>query len=107
MNTDNTYQLMTIINCFNRAIKNVDRYSKEYDNIEEKYAQAIRIQCYESIGDVFVKEDFTNYVETGSFIDYDGNGCFATFDGEKKEDIKCDKKFLDKYDYPFIIWYNK
>ena len=108
---DNTWEIMQIISDYNKAIKEVDKYSDERETLDELYAQALRIQCSEDCGCVMVLDDFIKSVADGSFIGYDGTGYFLDFDGNRHGCVRCDVEFLDEKretgDYPFVLWFNK
>lgn len=107
---DNTWELMVLIRSFNDAMKNVKEYSKEEDEVEELYAQAIRLQCRKDFyGLVLPINDFIKWVDDCSLVNYDGGGCFADWDGNRHEIVSCDVKWLErnKKDYPFVFWFNK
>ena len=59
-------------------------------------------------GHVFSIDDFTECVEEGCFIPYDGIGYFH--DGENSTGISVWSIDLNKWNkmkYPYVIWYNK
>ena len=109
MNNDNTWELMCIIGSFNRRITTVDEFSSEYDELEELYAQNIRLQCKQSYGYVMTVDDFIDSVKNGYYIDYDGTGYFVDFNGEEYECVCCDERWLKAHrkDYSFVFWFNK
>ena len=106
---DNTWELMCIIGDFNKRIATVDEFSSEYDELKELYAQAIRVQCKMLYGFVMTVDDFIDSVKNGYYIDYDGTGCFADFNGKQYEHVYCDERWLKAHrkDYSFVFWYNK
>lgn len=115
METDNTWDIMCLIDDFNRATETImntcsmDTCSKEYEKLEELYAQAMRIQCASAnaYGHIMVAKDFYACVNCGSFIDYDGSGVFLDWDGNECDPVRCDTDYLDKFSYPFVAWFNK
>ena len=77
---------------------------------DEIYAQALRLQCNEDCGDVYLHEDFFEMVNQGCITNYDGVGYLMTFEGEEGAAVNCSVFFLEKVDkekYPFVIWFNK
>lgn len=112
---DNTWEIMRIIDYYHTAIKNIAEegggykdMEMKYEEAEEKYAQALRIQCNpDHYGYIMTREDFIEAVDSGSFIDYDGHGYFLNWDGEKQDYVHCDVKYLQQFDYPFVEWFNK
>lgn len=105
----NTWEIMTIISHFNDRIKNVDKYSSEYDALKELYAEAIRIQCKEEYGYVLTLDDFIESVKSTGFTDYDGCGYFLDKDGTKCDYVRCNAKWLSKFKdkFPYVLWFNK
>lgn len=106
---DNTWEIMFIINRFHERVKDLETYSKEYEEYEELYAQAIRIQCNKEYGHVYTVDDFITDVKNGSLMNYDGVGYFASIYGEKSEYVDCDVDWLNanRKDYKYVLWYNK
>lgn len=84
-------------------------YGEEADKLEAIYCAAMKILFKQGYGDVFTVDNFIAHVACGGFIDYDGIGYFANIEGEEKQQISCDEKWLQAHrgDYPFVIWYNK
>lgn len=107
---DNDYELHSIISHFNESVNGISDYSAEYEEKEKLYMQAIRVQCQEKFGHIFVLDDFIHMVDEGYFMDYDGCGKSKTFYGETGPYISCSVDELKKIDstlYPFVAWYNK
>ena len=106
---NNTWYIMNIINHYNYKIKSVVKYSKEYEDLQELYAQAIRLQCKQDYGHIFTVDDFIKHVEDGYFVDYDGSGVFLLEDGSRYGTIRCDVKWLNKFRdrFSFVLWFNK
>lgn len=70
---DNTWEMMTIVEEFERQTKNMDKYSKEYETLKEEFAQMLRIQVL-NFGLIMTIDEFIESVETGSLVSYDGSG---------------------------------
>ena len=106
---DNTWEITMIIEHYNEKMKGLDSFSEEAEEIQELYAQALRIQCGEDCGYIMTVDDFIEEVRIGSFVDYDGSGVFADWEGNRKEYIRCDVNWLqeNRKDYPFVKWFNK
>ena len=106
---DNTWEIMMIIEHYNEKAKELKPLSKEIEDVQRVYAQAIRVQCKESYGYVMTVDDFIESVKSGYFIDYDGSGVFADWEGNREEHIRCDVEWLQKNrkNYPFVKWFNK
>lgn len=106
---NNTWEIMSIIDHYNKRINNTVKYSKEYEKLRELYAQAIRIQCRQNYGYVMTIDDFVENVEDGYFIDYDGSGVFLDSEGKRHEYIRCNAKWLKTHqnDYKYVLWFNK
>lgn len=105
---DNTWEIISIINNYNGAVKTAKTYTEE-KKIQEKYAQALRLQCTSehSYGHIMTKEDFSAAVACGGFMDYDGQGVFLDWDGNEICAVRCDIRFLNRFDFPFVAWFNK
>ena len=106
---DNTWELMTIVEEFQRQSKNINKYSKEYDLLKEEFAQMLRLQVI-NFGLIMTIDEFAESVETKSLVSYDGNGELLDVDGKKsgiraKFDVDWLKEQKDKYKY--VCWYNK
>lgn len=106
---DNTWELMTIVEEFQRQSKNINKYSKEYDLLKEEFAQMLRLQVI-NFGLIMTIDEFAESVETKSLISYDGSGELLDADGKKsgirvKFDVDWLKEQKDKYKY--VCWYNK
>ena len=52
-------------------------------------------------------EEFIEWVEDGSVIDYDGFGFLCDGENVLQEYIELDPDWLREQDVPFICWYNK
>lgn len=106
---NDTWEIMSIIKNFNNRVKNMKTYSKEYEDMEKLYAQAIRLQCKRTYGYIMTVDDFIEDVASGSYMDYDGIGEFMTYSGEEGETIRCNCSWLEKNrkDYSFVFWCNK
>lgn len=106
---DNTWELMTIVEEFQRQSKNINKYSKEYDLLKEEFAQILRLQVI-NFGLIMTIDEFIESVETKSLVSYDGSGELLDADGKKsgirvKFDVDWLKEQKDKYKY--VCWYNK
>lgn len=106
---DNTWEIMCVIGHYCDKVNGLDLWSHEYADVQKLYAQAIRLQCQDSCGLVMTTDDFIDAVADGSFINYDGFGQFADYDGTRHEYVDCHTGWLKKHrgDYPFVFWYNK
>lgn len=106
---NNTWEIMSIIQYFNDKTQCVDEYSKEYEELEELYAQAIRLQCKQEFGYILTLDDFIDNVKNKSFIDYDGCGCFLDKNGEEYGSVRCDADWLTKFKntFTYVLWFNK
>ena len=105
---DNTWQIMYIIDAFNKA------YSKCKTNDEKtatqmKYARALQIVCNDDEGKVMVISDFEDGVREGVLTDRDGIGIFLDWGGNRKDLAFCDIEWLkeNKKDYSFVRWLNR
>ena len=67
---DNDYELNSIINHFNEAVNGFSHYSAEYEEKKKLYMQAIRVQCQEKCGHIFVLDDFIHMVDEGNSITF-------------------------------------
>ena len=106
---DNTWEIISIIEHYNESIKNLESFSKEAEELQKIYTQALRKQCKADYGYVMTVDDFIQSVEDGYFVDYDGSGVFADWEGNRKEHLCCDAGWLreNRKDYPFVKWFNK
>lgn len=69
-----------------------------------------QVQAEEKIGDVFISDEFTEEVNDGCFMPYDGFGYFH--DGENETEVGVfDGDGYYRYDaakqYPYVIWFNR
>lgn len=79
-------------------------------NLIETYTELIILQSKQDCGDVYFIEEFIEAVKNKCIIDYDGVGYFLDVNGNKKEPIRCDSRFLRRAKNngeKFVIWYNK
>lgn len=106
---DNTWEIMHIINNFNKRTEGMKKFGKEFEEIQKIYARALQITCANDYGLVLAIDDFIDDVADGYFMDYDGSGVFLDWEGNRQEWIRCDTKWLkeNKKDYPFVRWFNK
>lgn len=106
---NNTWEMMTIVEEFERQTKNMDKYSKEYETAKEEFAQMLRIQVL-NFGLIMTIDEFIESVETGSLVSYDGSGELLEKDGKKSgERVRFDVDWLkaQKDKYKYVCWYNK
>ena len=106
---DNTWEIMHIVNKFNKRTEGMKKFGKEFEEIQKIYARALQITCANDYGLVFTIADFIDNVKEGYFTSYDGSGVFLDWEGNRHEWVRCDTKWLkeNKKDYPFIRWFNK
>jgi hypothetical protein len=105
----NTWDIMQIIDRYNKRATKTEKYSSEGETLRELYAQNLRLQCREKYGHIIAIDDFVHWIDEGFVEDYDGNGRWCDFEGNMGDYIRCDKDWLQKNraDYSFIAWYNK
>lgn len=66
-----------------------------------------QVQAEMKYGEVFTVEEFSDAVENGYFIPYDGIGRFH--DGENETNISVWSDFTPEEvkNYPYVCWYNR
>lgn len=76
-----------------------------------KTKEQIRVE--EEIGDVFKTSEFTELVNAGAFISYDGFGYFHDGEENKTKIEVFSDTGVYRYDlalsekYPYVVWFNK
>ncbi len=93
--------------------ENTVEHSIDYDDkrrLAKEYAHRINLwMCY-GYGEIFSFEEFYKCVETGSFIDYDGTGCFIDNEtGEEVKTLRCNDWLKENKpeNSDYIMWFNK
>jgi hypothetical protein len=108
---DDTWEIMCNISSYIEEItkNNIQKFTKEREQIDKLYAQLVRLQCKQSCGYIMTIKDFISTVDEGFINDFDGFGKFMDFDGNKYETVHCNVNWLNKNkkDYLFVIWFNK
>ena len=69
---NNTWDIIQIIDRYNKRAATIEKYSREGEELRELYAQNLRLQCVENYGHIITVDDFIYWVEEGYVIDDDG-----------------------------------
>ena len=106
---DNTWDIMQIIDRYNKRAKQTEKYSPRGESLRELYAQNLRLQCQAKYSHIVAIDDFIDWIDEGFVEDYDGTGRWCDFEGNITDYIRCDINWLQKYreGYHFIAWSNK
>ena len=68
------------------------------------------LKMFPDYGDTFTIEEFTKHCEAGGFINYDGNGYFATENMESAIPVNCQafaEGNVKSFGFTHIRWYNR
>lgn len=71
--------------------------------------EQIKLRAIPNYGDVMTIKDFRESVETGLFVNDDGDGNYAT-SATEMTNIRVDCRERGKHlreDFPYVVWFNK
>lgn len=88
----------------------VEKYHQTED-LAKEYAHMINLWSIDGYGDIYSFDDFSDCVECGGFIDYDGQGIFIDNNtGERLKAVRCNVDWLKKNkpeNSDYIMWFNR